>query len=483
VVGRKGARALLAALCVAGLAGGCTRGGAGGGQGEQAEQGTCADATAPEGPATPKDLLAGVNDSLAFVETPVASGSGVLVEGGYVVTNLHVVDPFSEVSVTFHGGSIVEGVPVVGVDAMADIAVLGPVEGGRPALALSDHERLEQGDELFLVGYPGEVDAEPEPAISRGILSRVRHLEAFGQTYLQTDAAIGSGQSGGALIDGRGCVVGISGLAFAEEFALALSAANVETAVEAILGGNGSAYRPFPDAPTVSSGTVTVDDPDDAALLTLRTGASRETLRLSVAGERVAVQVMDLVGDPLLFNREALQIVAELEGVPVDQLPPPDKPVAPGVYEVELPRQSFIVVLLGSGQEGGGEIAFESSLEVVVYEDDDDDRPLAVGDRADGILDGLELEDRYLIELEEGDEVRIRVASPQGDMAFAVWPREEGHADAFFVDDSNGGLFGLDAEDVYVADVSGTHVVQVVSFAGVASGYVIEVTDETSGDG
>lgn len=481
---RRRGTAWLAALCVAGLLSGCSGEDQAAPTDEQATEQGCAEATGVDGAVTPKDLLAAVNDSLAFIETPVATGSGVLVEGGYVVTNLHVVDPLSEVSVVFHGESPLDGVPVVGVDALADIAVLGPVHAGGTPLALSDHEGLERGDELFLVGYPGEVDAEPEPAISRGILSRVRRLETFEQTYLQTDAAIGSGQSGGALIDGRGCVVGISGLAFAEEFALALSAADVNAAVEAILDGGGSTYRPFPDGPRVTSGTVTVDDPDDTALLTLRTGASRETLRLALDGERVAVQVMDLVGDPLLFNREALEIAAELEGVPAEQLGlgAPDEPVAPGAYEVELPRDSYVVVLLGTGQADGGEIAFESSLDVIVYEDDDDDRSLRVGDRIEGIIDGLELEDRYLVDLEEGEEVRIRVASPQGDMAFAIWPRDEGHLDAVFVDDSDGGLFGLDAEDVYRPEVSGTHVVQVVGFAGVASGYVIEVTAEGDGD-
>lgn len=487
MAGRRGARALLAALCVAGVVGGCVDGDEAApleepATEEQATEEGCAEATGADGTTTPKDVLAAVNDSLGFVETPVASGSGVLIEDGYVLTNLHVVDPLSEVSVTFHGGSFFEEVPVVGVDALTDIAVLGPVEAEAPPLALSDHEGLERGDEVFLVGYPGEVDAEPEPAISRGILSRVRHLEAFEQTYLQTDAAIGSGQSGGALVDGRGCVIGISGLAFAEEFALALSAADVNAAVEAILDGGGSTYRPFPAGPGTRSGTLALEDPDDVGVLTLRTGSSRETLRLSLTGEQVAVQVTDLVGEPLLFNREALDLIAELEGVPVDQLGlgAPDEPVAPGVYEVELPRQSHIMVLVGTQHEYDAEIAFESSLDLVVYEDDDDNQPIEVGDRVEGVLDGLELRDRYLLDLDEGDEVNIRVASPQGDMAFAIWAREEGDSDALVVDDSDGGLFGLDAEDVYHSEVSGVHVVEVVSFAGVASGYVIEVSAEAS---
>lgn len=112
-------------------------------------------------------------------------------------------------------------------------------------------------------------------------------------------------------------------------------------------------------------------------------------------------------------------MAAELEGVPADHLGlgPPDEAVAPGVYEVELPRDSHVLILLGSLSEGGADLTFESSLELVVYEDDDDDRRLRVGDRVEGVVDGLELEDRYPPDLEDGEEVRIRVASPAG-----TWP-------------------------------------------------------------
>ena len=75
----------------------------------------------------------------------------------------------------------------------------------RPSpLRMTDGEGTALGSELLLVGYPAEVDLFPQPTITRGILSRFREWERLGITYLQTDAAIAGGQSGGALVNSRG---------------------------------------------------------------------------------------------------------------------------------------------------------------------------------------------------------------------------------------------------------------------------------------
>src|SRR5262249_14201822 len=65
---------------------------------------------------TTKDVLTSIGPSIAYVETPLATGSAVLVDGGYLVTNSHVVDPFAAVTVTLPDGERHDDVPVAGSD-------------------------------------------------------------------------------------------------------------------------------------------------------------------------------------------------------------------------------------------------------------------------------------------------------------------------------------------------------------------------------
>lgn len=129
-----------------------------------------------------------------------------------------------------------------------------------PGTKLSAADDVEQGVDVFLAGFPGESNVNPKPTISRGILSRRRQAREFGQTYLQTDAAIGGGQSGGALVDRSGRVIGLSGLSFAERFALALSAEDVEAALERIRSHESHRYRPFPTSGGVTEGSFRLAD-------------------------------------------------------------------------------------------------------------------------------------------------------------------------------------------------------------------------------
>ena len=128
--------------------------------------------------------------------------------------------------------------PVAGWDPMADLAVLGPVRVSAPSLELRNGEDMAIGSELFLVGYPAEVDLFPQPSITRGILSRFREWDRLGMTYFQTDAAIAGGQSGGPMVDSKGDVVGISGLSFSDAgFGMVASSADVAPIVAQLIQG------------------------------------------------------------------------------------------------------------------------------------------------------------------------------------------------------------------------------------------------------
>ena len=166
-----------------------------------------------------------VAPSIAYIETPWGHGSGILVEGDFVLTNHHVLWPFEAATVVFPDGSEYVDVPHVVINPWADIALLGPLETDERQLALADGEQLPPGSDVYLIGYPAEYEYSPHPTITRGILSRVRQWDGYDHTLLQTDSAITGGQSGGALVDSRGCVVGVSTWSWTDaNFAVSTSA-------------------------------------------------------------------------------------------------------------------------------------------------------------------------------------------------------------------------------------------------------------------
>ena len=154
------------------------------------------------------------------------------------MTNAHVVWPFDSARVVFPDGSEFHEVPVRGWDLLADLAILGPIQRPTGGLVLSDGEGLPIGADLFLIGYPAETEDFPQPTIVRGLLSRLREWESVGLTYLQADATIVGGQSGGALVSEAGHVIGISGLRFTEaNFAMVASASDFIPRVRELIEG------------------------------------------------------------------------------------------------------------------------------------------------------------------------------------------------------------------------------------------------------
>lgn len=142
-------------------------------------------------------------------------GSGVVVEEGRVVTNAHVVYEASEIVIGTDDGSIFPA-EVVGIDAISDLAIIEPQAGTLPSppATLSAAETLEVGTDVLAIGYPLGL----EKSISRGIVSGKGRILPFTPTswltpLIQTDAAVNPGNSGGALVNLCGEVVGINTLA------------------------------------------------------------------------------------------------------------------------------------------------------------------------------------------------------------------------------------------------------------------------------
>ncbi len=136
-------------------------------------------------------------------------GSGFLVtEDGYIVTNNHVVDNATKVSVSFMNGKKTTA-KVVGTDPKTDLAVIKIDETGLPHLKFADSEKIEVGDWAIAIGNPFGLQA----TVTVGVVSAKGrshlHIADF-EDFIQTDAAINPGNSGGPLLDIEGEVIGVN---------------------------------------------------------------------------------------------------------------------------------------------------------------------------------------------------------------------------------------------------------------------------------
>jgi S1-C subfamily serine protease len=142
-----------------------------------------------------------------------ATGSGLLIDhDGHVMTNAHVVDGSSSVTVKFGEGDALDA-EVLGVDDSTDIAVLRVDPAGLDAepLELGDSDAVEVGDPAVAIGNPYGLDRTVTTGIISALQRQISAPNGFTiSDVLQTDAAINPGNSGGPLIDAEGRVIGIN---------------------------------------------------------------------------------------------------------------------------------------------------------------------------------------------------------------------------------------------------------------------------------
>lgn len=141
-----------------------------------------------------------------------SSGSGVIInEDGYIVTNNHVIEKATSVSVTLISGESYEA-KLIGRDARTDLAVIKiEAEENLPHATFGDSSKLRVGDSVIAIGNP--LGEEFAGSATKGIISATNRTMTISDsvlTVIQTDAAINPGNSGGALINMNGEVIGIN---------------------------------------------------------------------------------------------------------------------------------------------------------------------------------------------------------------------------------------------------------------------------------
>src|SRR6187397_3021261 len=139
-----------------------------------------------------------------------SAGSGVIFDAknGYIVTNAHVVDNATEITVTLQDGRDLTAT-VVGSDVPSDVAVLKVPTESLIQVALGDSTKLEVGDFVVAIGNPFGLQHTVTSGIVSGLGRSGINPDGY-EDFIQTDASINPGNSGGALVNLRGELVGIN---------------------------------------------------------------------------------------------------------------------------------------------------------------------------------------------------------------------------------------------------------------------------------
>ena len=220
------------------------------------------------------DMYAGVAPSVVKILVSDGAGSGVRVAAG-IVTNAHVVGDETSVTVVLGDGQQVTGT-VVKVDQVADLALV-TAEGWIPELEIERASFQRIGDSAYVVGFPRSSEIGGAASLSRGIISGFRNGQP-GVSWIQTDASMNPGNSGGGLFNGQGKLIGIPAwkLRGADGLNFAISA----DTVTAFLARPGSRRGAAPTVPTTPTARVASPTPTRSAAAT-RTPVSAPVLTVT----------------------------------------------------------------------------------------------------------------------------------------------------------------------------------------------------------
>jgi S1-C subfamily serine protease len=238
---------------------------------------------------------------------PQGSGSGVVVTpDGFLITSAHVVERSDRGVATFADGRELD-FEVVGSDSLSELAVIRTVGATAPAAELGDADRLRVGQLVVAIGNPlgfaGSVSAGVVSALGRSFAASAGRTARLVENVIQTDAALHPGNSGGALADSAGRVVGVStavvGPGLGQGLGLAVPVNATTRAIVATLMQDGRVRRAYLG---IAGGTRPL--PPRAAVAT---------------GREKGLEVLTVVADSpaALAGLRPEDLIVEVDGVPV----------------------------------------------------------------------------------------------------------------------------------------------------------------------
>ena len=280
-------------------------------------------AVSPEGAQTPRMVYENNAKSVVAVSSTIrstvygqtregtSSGSGFIIsDDGYVVTNHHVVEGATDVTVTLSTGDEYTA-KVIGSDSLNDVALLKVEATGLPAVKLGSSDKLAIGDMVCAIGNPlGSLTA----TLTVGYVSgKDRQVTTDNSTInmIQTDAAINSGNSGGPLFNMYGEVVGITSAKYSGTTSSGASIEGISFAIpiDDVMSIIGDLQEYGYVTGAYLGVTVTDTDAAAAKLYGMPTGAYVNSVEENGAAARAGVQPKDIIiglGDTEISNRTEL---------------------------------------------------------------------------------------------------------------------------------------------------------------------------------
>lgn len=243
----------------------------------------------------------------------LGSGSGIIYsEDGYIITNYHVIEDATSVMITLSDGTEYDA-RIIGSDSSSDLAVLKVEAANLPAADFGDSAALQIGELVVAIGNP----LGYENTVTDGIVSGLnRQLTDYidSATLIQTNATINSGNSGGALVNSKGEVVGINSAKLvasnAEGMGFALSINEVKPIVEEIIS-KGHVSRPYLGVSINSQYQV---DADTAERYEIPMGIQIAEVVKGAPADRAGLQAGDIiykVNDTLIQSFEDLSDIID----------------------------------------------------------------------------------------------------------------------------------------------------------------------------
>ena len=167
-----------------------------------------------------------------FQTTSAASGSGFIIsEDGYILTNYHVIENANAISVSFYDGSNADA-KLIGYDTGNDIAVLKVAKTGLSPVVLGNSGNLNVGDTVIAIGNPlGELTFSLTAGAISALEREITTSAGVTMNLMQTDCAINSGNSGGALFNLYGEVIGITNAKYSSNTSTEASIDNIGFAI------------------------------------------------------------------------------------------------------------------------------------------------------------------------------------------------------------------------------------------------------------